>query len=83
MIGFEPGRAIEQRLTQDGALAWTEDVRFHVEDVGAGARSRFVVTARVNYTTTLGTIMAPLIAIVAQQKLDGDLARLKSLAEAK
>ena len=77
----EPGRVVEQRLWQGGAMAWHELARFTIEPLG-DQRVRFVVTANYTYTTTLGVIMEPIIRVAATKKLKEDLARLKILVEA-
>ena len=76
----EPGRVVEQRLWQSGALAWHEVARFTIQPLEED-RARFVVTACYTYTTLPGVIMEPIIRIAAGKKLKEDLARLKSLVE--
>ena len=77
----ERERVVEQRLWQDGPMAWHEMARFTIEPM-AEHRVRFVVTANYTYTTTLGVIMEPIIRVAATKKLNEDLARLKALVEA-
>jgi hypothetical protein len=80
LLAIEPGRRIEQRLTATGAMAFEETAAFVLTPIPTG--TRFSVQATWRYTTLIGRLMSPLIAIAARKKLSADLARLKQLVEA-
>jgi uncharacterized protein YndB with AHSA1/START domain len=76
----DPGRLVEQRLSQEGALAWHEVARFSISSLG-NDRALFTVTASYTYTTIAGIVMEPIIRVAARKKLAKDLEALKTLVE--
>jgi len=55
---------------------------YHLTDLGDG-RTRLVIEMSYHFDSALARLMEPLITPSARKKMDGDLARLKSLVESK
>ncbi|HUA62910.1 MAG TPA: SRPBCC family protein [Verrucomicrobiae bacterium] len=53
---------------------------YHLTDLGNG-RTRLVIEMSYHFDSALARLMEPLITPSARKKMDGDLARLKSLVE--
>lgn len=85
ITAVEKGRHLAQVVRAEKGLPFTEVMSFTLhEDDGGGTgskRTRFVIDATWQYSTLLGRMLEPIIARVAQKKLDDDLARLKANVE--
>jgi carbon monoxide dehydrogenase subunit G len=65
-------------MSTPGAFEGTEIYR--LTDLGNG-RTHLEVISRYHYTMWVAQLFEPLITPAAQKKMDGDVARLKSLVE--
>ncbi len=78
-LAFEVGRRLELKLSSPGAF--TGVATYALIDLGGG-RTRLATDARYRYDSAFARLMEPLITPAAAKKFDGDLRRLKALAEA-
>lgn len=79
ITAVERGRHIAQRVTAEKGLPFTEDMSFTLVDEGQS--TRFVIDATWQYTTWAGRLLEPVIAKMAQKKVEEDLVRLKANVE--
>lgn len=73
---YAPPRRLTLQLSTPGAFDGLES--YELSDLGNG-RTRVDIDGRYRYTQWFASFMEPLITPAAKKKLDGDLARLKSL----
>ena len=79
--GFEPARTIKFNIVGgDRSAAFTENGEYVLVD--EDSRTRLTLSATSVYNGFLLRLMEPYITYTAQKKVEGDLARLKSLLEA-
>jgi uncharacterized protein YndB with AHSA1/START domain len=76
---YQPSTEMDLALSTPGAFEGTEI--YKLTDLGNG-RTRFEVTGQYRYSMWMAQLFEPLITPAAQKKMDGDVARLKSLVEA-
>jgi len=75
---YSPPAHIVLKLSSMGAFEG--DQTYELVDLGNG-RTRLLVNSRYHFTLWLANLMEPLITRLAQKKMDGDVAHLKSLLE--
>ncbi len=78
-LAFEVGRRLELKLSAPGAFSGV--ATYALVDLGGG-RTRLATDAHYRYDSAFARLMEPLITPAAAKKFDGDMARLKALAEA-
>jgi uncharacterized protein YndB with AHSA1/START domain len=75
---YQPPTEMDLAMSTPGAFEGTET--YKLTDLGNG-RTHFQVIGRYRYTIWMAQLFEPLITPAAQKKMDGDVARLKSLVE--
>lgn len=76
---YQPPTEMDLAISTPGTFEGTQTYR--LTDLGNG-RTRFQVVGQYHFSMWLAKLFEPLITPAAQKKLDGDVSRLKSLAEA-
>jgi uncharacterized protein YndB with AHSA1/START domain len=75
---YQPPTEMDLAMSTPGAFEGTEI--YKLTDLGNG-RTHFEVTGQFHYSMWMAQLFEPLITPAAQKKMDGDVARLKSLVE--
>ena len=75
---FQPPREFGAHIASEGMFEG--DISYRLKEAGEN-KTALEYDFRYRYETFFARLMEPLITPQAQKKLDGDLARLKQLAE--